>query len=69
MVLYPKNTSMKAYIATTGTIFGLITGVHIWRAIGESPHLATEPWFILLTAVAAALCLWALRLLRHWPKP
>lgn len=59
---------MKAYIAITGIIFGLLTGVHIWRAIAESPAMAAEPWFILLTAVAAALCLWALRLLWRWPK-
>lgn len=59
---------MKAYLVATCIIFGLITAAHIWRAIVEGPHLATDPWFILLTAVAAGLCLWALRLLRRWPK-
>jgi hypothetical protein len=56
---------MKAYLITTGTIFGLITLAHVWRVIAESPHLATDPWFILLTIIAAALCLWAFRLLRR----
>ena len=56
---------MKAYLITTGAIFGLITLAHIWRVIAESPHLAKDPWFILLTIIAAALCLWAVRLLRR----
>jgi len=54
---------MKAYLMTTSAVFGLITLAHIWRAVEEGPRLATEPWFILLTVLAAALCVWALRLL------
>lgn len=53
---------MRAYILTTAVIFGLITLAHIFRAIEEGPHLASEPWFIVLTAAAAALCGWGLRL-------
>ena len=55
---------MKAYLVTTGAIFGLITVAHLWRIIDEWPHHATEPWYLVLTAAAAALGLWALRLLR-----
>jgi hypothetical protein len=55
---------MKAYVMTTGALFGLLTLVHVWRIIEEAPHLATDPWFILITVAAAALCLWAWRLLR-----
>jgi hypothetical protein len=55
---------MKGYLITTGTIFGLITIAHVWRMIAESPRLAADPWYLLLTLVAAALCVWALRLLR-----
>ena len=54
---------MKAYIATTGVVFGLITAAHIWRVAEEGRHLATEPSFVLLTATTLALCLWAFRLL------
>ena len=54
---------MKAYVMTTGAVFGLLTLAHIWRVIAEEPHLAREPWYILITAIAAALCLWAVRLL------
>jgi hypothetical protein len=54
---------MKAYLSTTGTLFGLITVAHIWRVIAESASLARDPWYILLTAIAAAFCAWAFRLL------
>ncbi len=53
---------MKAYLVTTGTVFGLITLAHIWRAYVEGPRLAKEPVFILLTIAAAALSFWAWRL-------
>lgn len=54
---------MKAYVTTTGVVFGLLTVAHIWRAIEEGPHLATDPWYVLITVAAAALCLWAWRVL------
>jgi hypothetical protein len=55
---------MKAYVMTTGAVFGLITIAHILRIIAEGPHLVTDPWYALLTVAAGALCLWAWRLLR-----
>ena len=55
---------MRAYLLTTGVLFGLITLVHLWRIIEEWPHLAREPWFVLLTVASAVLSLWAVRLLR-----
>ena len=54
---------MRIYVATTGTLFGLITIAHVLRMSAER-HLATDPWYLLLTAAAAALCLWAVRVLR-----
>jgi hypothetical protein len=60
---------MKAYIMTTGAVFGLITVAHVVRIIAEGPHLLTEPLWILLTIAAAGLSLWAWRLLRHLPTP
>lgn len=59
---------MKAYVMATGTIFGLLTLAHIWRVIGEDPHLATDPWYVLISVAAGALCLWAVRLLWHLPR-
>ena len=59
---------MKAYVMTTGSVFGLIVLAHLWRVIEEGPQLARDPFYILLTAAAAALCLWAWRLLRVMPR-
>jgi hypothetical protein len=55
---------MKAYVMTTGALFGLVTLAHLLRIYEEGPQLATDPWFILLTVAAGAICLWAVRLLR-----
>jgi hypothetical protein len=54
---------MKAYLITTGTVFGLITVAHIWRAVAEGAHMAKDPVFVLLTIATAALSFWAWRLL------
>jgi hypothetical protein len=55
---------MKAYVMTTGVLFGLLTVVHVWRVLEEGPGLAADPWYVLTTLAAAALCLWAWRLVR-----
>jgi hypothetical protein len=55
---------MRAYVMTTGVLFGLIAVAHIWRVFEEGMHLAADPFFILLTVLAAALSLWAWRLVR-----
>lgn len=60
---------MKAYVIITGTIFGLIFVLHTARMFAEGWHVATEPTFLILTILAAALCIWACRLLKRWPKP
>jgi hypothetical protein len=58
---------LKAYLVVTGTIFGLIALAHLARTIAESQRLGSDPWFYLegpgLGLIAAALSLWALRLL------
>jgi hypothetical protein len=56
---------MKAYIITSGAVFGLLTIAHILRVVAEGPHLATNPGFILITLASAALCIWALSTLRR----
>ncbi len=45
---------MKTYVVATGVVFGPLTLVHLWRII-EEPDLASDPWFILVTTVAAGL--------------
>jgi hypothetical protein len=59
---------VKAYLITTGTVFGLIAVLHLLRGIEERHLLATDPWYFLgmaaLGAVAAALSVWAWTLVR-----
>ena len=55
---------MKAYLVATGSLFGVLTVLHVWRIIEEGPQLARNPWWILITIAAAALAVWAWRLLR-----
>jgi hypothetical protein len=55
---------MKAYLITSGTVFGLIVVMHVMRLIKEGGSLATEPWFWLMTLVAAGLSVWAWSLVR-----
>jgi hypothetical protein len=58
---------MKAYVITTGTLFGLIAVMHLLKAIAEKERLATNPVEFLsmagLGVVAAVLSAWAWRLL------
>lgn len=54
---------MKAFLVTTGVLFGALTVVHVWRAIVERSVLH-EPFFIAVTVAGAILCVWAFGLLR-----
>ena len=54
---------MKAYILTTGSLFGLLAIVHIWRMVVET-SAAKEPWVVGTTVLAVVLCVWAGRLLK-----
>jgi hypothetical protein len=53
---------MKLYLWATTILFGLITLAHLFRMHAE-PDVATDAWYILITAVAVALCGWGCRLL------
>jgi hypothetical protein len=52
---------VKAYVATAGSIFGLIAVLHVVRMYRE--HIASTE-FLVLTALAAGLAIWAFLLLR-----
>jgi hypothetical protein len=54
---------MRAYLATTGVLFVLLTVAHVVRVFQET-HLAREPWFWLATVVSCALAVWAMMLYR-----
>jgi hypothetical protein len=55
---------VKAYVVTTGAVFGLLVVVHLWKAVEEGPRIATDPWFIVITSLAGGFCFWAWRVLR-----
>jgi hypothetical protein len=59
---------MKLYLATTGTIFGLLAILHAWRIVAEWNHLVRQTWYFASVAaigvVAAALSIWAWSLFR-----
>jgi len=55
---------MRAYTLITGVIFALVTIAHLVRMARESQVL-TEPLYILLTFLTAALTGWAVYLLRR----
>jgi hypothetical protein len=59
---------MKWFLVTAGTVFGLVVIAHIARMAVE-PRMASDPWFWLMTIVAAALSLWAWRLVWHSRAP
>jgi hypothetical protein len=58
---------MKPYLIVTGTIFTLMTAVHIWRAAAEWPHNSLNAPFIFgmtaLIALPGVLSWWAWYLL------
>jgi hypothetical protein len=54
---------MKAYLITTGAIFGLLTIMHVWRIFSEA-GFHRDLWFIAITMLSAGFCLWAFQLLR-----
>jgi hypothetical protein len=58
------RSSMKAYLMTSGAMFGLLVVAHLLRILAEGLHVARDPWFVLSTTVSGVLCFWALRLLR-----
>ena len=62
---------MRPYLITTGSLFGLVAVAHLWRTIAEWSRLTADPWFILegpgLGVLAAALAIWAWRLLPKKP--
>ena len=59
---------MRAYVITTGTVFGLLTVAHLWRYV-EERHLIRDPWHVSVTIISAALCFWAWSVVRRKTPP
>ncbi|HEX4681312.1 MAG TPA: hypothetical protein VH277_01315 [Gemmatimonadaceae bacterium] len=58
---------MRTYVGSTAILFGALTLLHAWRAIVEPS--ARDPWFFVITLVAAALCAWAVRVWIRLGRP
>jgi uncharacterized protein (DUF2062 family) len=54
---------MRAYVITTGIVFGLLVLAHIARGIAEGVHVVKDPFFMLSSLIALGLCAWAGRLI------
>jgi hypothetical protein len=66
---YSLGGAMKAYLITTGLVFSLITIAHMARVFAEGLRMAREPFFVLLTLLAAGLSIWAWYLLKRSSNP
>jgi hypothetical protein len=68
-VRFPSpGAPMRAYLATTGILFAVLVAAHLWRMALE-PSLTRDPWYLILSVVAAGLSIWAFSLLRRVPRP
>ncbi len=56
---------MRAYLIATSVVFGILVAVHLVRLFVEGPRVASDPWFVGATVVAAGLSAWSWRLLRR----
>jgi hypothetical protein len=54
---------VRAYVATTGAMFGLIILAHILRLVNEGAQLLAKPPFIFTSLAAIGLLVWAIALL------
>ena len=55
---------MRLYVKVSGTLFALLAVAHMARIFGENMALARDPWYLAITALAAALSVWAFASLR-----
>ena len=59
---------MRCYVIATGIVFGVLAALHIWRLTEEGTRLLRDPFWVLITLIAAAAAVWAWRLLRTTPR-
>ena len=52
---------MKAFLVVVGVLFAAIVVAHALRFFAE-PRLIHDPWYWVITVAAAALSVWAWRL-------
>lgn len=54
---------MRAYVITTGLLFLAIVIAHAARIYVEGVHVLTQPDFLIASAFAVAMSIWAFRLI------
>jgi hypothetical protein len=59
---------MKAYLLTTVMIFALLTVLHVVHIVEDWQRRLTDPFYMALTVLAAAMGVWGVRLLRAAPR-
>ena len=60
---------MRTYLIVTCALSALLVAIHVLRFVLEGPRVATDHFFVGATVVAAALAVWAWRLLRRLGRP
>jgi hypothetical protein len=56
---------MKTYTIVTLIVFAAIVLAHVVRLFAEGARVLKEPVFMVATAIAVGLCIWAITLLRR----
>jgi ABC-type sugar transport system permease subunit len=59
---------VRAYVAVTGIAFALLVAAHVARVVLEGRGVANA-FFVAITVAAAAVSVWAWRLLRANDRP
>ena len=59
---------MRCYVGVTGLVFALMFAAHVARVWAEGTGLLREPFFVLITAAALGLSVWAVLLLSRRPR-
>ena len=50
---------MRAYVATSGVVFGLVVIAHIARLVVEGPRALHSPVFIVASFLAVGMLVWS----------
>jgi len=59
---------VRCYVGVTGLVFALMFAAHVARVWAEGTGLLREPFFVLITAAALGLSVWAVLLLSRRPR-
>jgi hypothetical protein len=59
---------MRAYVITTGLLFGALAALHVFVVVERWRALTADPWPAIALVLAGALAVWAGRVLRAAAK-